>query len=150
MWTIIEDLKKTGKRRIAISGNPGIGKTCFLAYVFYQLKKQGNCTIILDIRSTARMFCFTSTSVTEGDKHHFRQLLDDPSTIYIVDGGQPINRPAFTLLASSPRPDNYKEFLKYGEATQRWMPVWTLAELETCRGICFPDTLSSVSLFSSQ
>lgn len=92
-------------------------------------------------------FFFDGDEVRCGARSLFARQLDDESTWYLVDGQSPICCDAFTLLASSPAPDIYKEFLKLENTTMRLMPVWSLAEVEACRSVCFPWlTLDEVTI----
>jgi hypothetical protein len=131
-------LKKKGTRRIAIIGNPGIGKTHFLSYVLFQLKKLG-VTVLYQTKTKDSYYLFSSTGVLVGNSFEFLEELSDSNNWYLVDGIPPTEQYAFTLLATSPRKDNYKEFLKLGASTQRWMPVWSFEECEECRKYIFTN-----------
>ena len=151
LFAMILNLEKEelhcGKKlhRMAITGNPGIGKSVFLFYVLWRLS----------------LICTTETVILRREKDEGRilvfqrndcwitknpdlidQYLDDKCTWYLTDT---LSKPpgeivkAVTIVVSSPATKHYSEFLKHS-ATDilRFLPVWSLEELH-----------ASCSLFST-
>jgi len=137
VFDLICKKRDQGKTRFIISGNPGIGKTYFLAYLIFQLKKR-KCQIILDMKMNNSCFLFSGTKVLEGNIDDFKEILKDPKTWCLVDGKEPKGYAAITVLATSPLKDIYRDFSKLINSDIMWMPVWSDSEIESCRQICFP------------
>ncbi|CAG8770399.1 10440_t:CDS:2 [Gigaspora margarita] len=95
---------KNKKTCCRITGNPGIGKTFFGFYLLYLLLQQ---------RKTVN-------------------YLANEEVWYIVDGREPMNYVAKTILICSPQKCYYRNFDKLGP-TIRYMPVWSWKEIDTCR-----------------
>jgi hypothetical protein len=113
---IFELLSSGGK--VALTGNPGVGKTYFVNYfLYYILTKEKNPTVVVYRHLEERWYLFSQggTAVIPGKNRGARELddyLTDPATWYLVDTDQPLERDAKTLLVSSPYSNRYKDFLK--------------------------------------
>jgi len=57
---------------------------------------------------------------------------------------------ATTVVISSPKRSRYKEFQKAPDVALRYLPVWTLEELQACRSVCYAALSSDLvnSLFA--
>ena len=66
-----------------------------------------------------------------------RLLIDEPTSNIFIDFK------AITIMFSSPKRDNYKNFLKLRCSTARYMPVWSYAEIEQCRNLLFEVTVTA-------
>ncbi|GBC37201.2 DUF185-domain-containing protein [Rhizophagus irregularis DAOM 181602=DAOM 197198] len=100
--------------KLRITGNPGIGKTYFGYYLLYLLALQ-DATIVYDNFNETRPIIF------EGGKA-------------LVNGKEPKEVNAKTILICSPKKDHYWNFAKYdGVVTVRFMPTWSLQEITKCR-----------------
>ena len=70
----------------------------------------------------------------------FSQYYDNPLTWYLVDTvPDPGQLKAVTILVTSPRRDNYREFSKYERVETFYMPVWNLEEISFCREKLYSD-----------
>ena len=131
-----------------ITGNPGIGKTYFAAYLMWRLARQGATVVYepadcgeIGTNSTERYLLRPNGTVkvcaarTDGFEHE----LDDPATWFIVDGHCASNTyPARTVIVTEPRRDVYHQFLKGFDCCKRFMPVWTIEEILACRERLYP------------
>ena len=151
LWEIITTTKANGIQRILITGNPGIGKTHFVNYALFNLKKIPNVVVVLELAAMNSRFLFTQEGVQEGTLSEFEDELADDKTWYFVDGKPALRKEAFTILTTSPQKgkiffpihhlmilENYKMFISFPNVTQRTMPVWTLNEIKSCRAEVFP------------
>jgi hypothetical protein len=77
LWNMIQELVQSKVRRIVIIGIPGIGKTCFLKYLLYFLKKQG-ATVVLE--NLNRCYLLTKERALFGSIKGCYDELDDPNT----------------------------------------------------------------------
>jgi hypothetical protein len=133
--------------RVVITGSSGTGKTSFLSWVLRHLRRlEKPPVVVLDV---AGFFGRVSSdgAVTAGTRGaSFRQELALRSTVYLCDAtwsecvGPEIR--ARTVVVSPPI---HAVTVKDPADTMRTlvlvMPLWTMAELETCRSTCY----SSVS-----
>ena len=79
-------------------------------------------------------------TVVELKQLEAKLLVQEQETLYIIDGQTtPMTSICITLFISSPRSQQYKEFVKQKMAKEWYFPVWTLAELQACHLICYPD-----------
>jgi hypothetical protein len=131
-----------GTSKMAITGNPGAGKSVFLYYVMWRLSKETSTEDIILNREkdNGRIYVFTKRSCyMTRDIGKLDGLLSTSSTWYLTDTlnscpGDVIK--AKTIVVSSPARKHYKDFLKYGEtAPLHYMPIWTLDELLAARHI---------------
>ncbi len=69
LWDMIQDLRTNqGIRRVALMGNPGIGKSWFLFYLLYKLKQLG-ATVVSDWKILQSAYRFSPTGTTsKGDQ----------------------------------------------------------------------------------
>ncbi|CAG8616365.1 10466_t:CDS:2 [Gigaspora margarita] len=121
------------KPRWRITGNPGIGKTFFGFYLLYLLSQQRK-TVVYHIHSKPPIL-FSEEGVfshTVDNIHAFQDYLANKEVWYIVDGREPMNYVAKTILICSPQKCYYRNFDKLGP-TIRYMPVWSWEEIDACR-----------------
>ncbi|KAF0683171.1 Aste57867_24764 [Aphanomyces stellatus] len=125
--------------RMAITGNPGIGKSLFLFYVMWRISSmRGIRTVILHrqkdrgliyvFEKSEKTRCWTTRDLGQIDKFLFRR-----DTWYLTDtlNPPPGEVAAMTILVASPARKHYKEFLKYSSTDElRYLPVWSLDELK--------------------
>ena len=136
---------KKRRRRVVVTGTPGIGKTCFLYHVMERFR--------FDDRLHGKFKCIWFVRLTEGVSEHFlfeldkpvmdithnkslrKQLVFERTVLHLVDG----DVPAFTkycavLVAISPEPNLPKYSLwkkNFGPIAFPYMPLWTdAAELQ--------------------
>ena len=92
-------------RKLRITGNPGIGKTYFGYYLLYQLALRDETVVYHNdgypIVFEGRKGAFTS------DKIGIKPYLKIKAVWYIVDGKQPKNVMAKTILICSPKRAHY-------------------------------------------
>ena len=126
-----------------ITGNPGIGKTFFAGYAMWFFARQGR-TIVWEppqTGSSAKRYLLRPDGVALAGViaiDSFALELQDPRTLVVTDAHSPPYVDARTLLVTSPRKPAYYEYWKQRGAKLRYMPPWTLDELEACRAGCFP------------
>ena len=132
-----------------ITGNPGIGKTYFAAYLMWRLARQG-ATVVYEpakigniAQGSTRRYLLRpdgTVDVCAEGLEGFTAELDDPATWFIVDAHCAENTyAARTVIVTSPRHAVYHEFLKGTDCHKRFMPVWTLDELMACRERLYSD-----------
>ncbi|CAI2179167.1 7075_t:CDS:2 [Funneliformis geosporum] len=128
--------KKT-KKRLRISGNPGVGKTLFGYYLLYLLS-QKNIVTIYDHHASKTVIIFDKNNVFRTSSIKVIESYQKNSDAwYIIDGKIPVKANARTVLLCSPRKDLYREFDKFGRNTIRIMPVWNRKEIDYCRNKIF-------------
>jgi hypothetical protein len=127
---------------IAITGNPGVGKSVFLFYALWRISrmKEGVGTVVLhrakdegDIYVFEEDGCWIASDISQ-----VRRLFSLSTTWYLTDTPKkpPGDHEAITFLVASPEREHYKEFLKYGQTTTlRYLPVWSLDELYLASGL---------------
>ena len=112
-------------QRLCITGNPGIGKTFFGYYLLYLLALQ-NATIVYDNFHETRPIIFEGGKAFISDKNGIERYVRRLDVWYIVDGKEPKEVKAKTILVCSPRKNHYWGFTKYdGVVTARFMPTWS-------------------------
>mmetsp|Transcript_12456 Transcript_12456/g.37376 ORF Transcript_12456/g.37376 Transcript_12456/m.37376 type:complete len:698 (-) Transcript_12456:1189-3282(-) len=127
---------------IILTGNPGIGKSWFLSYVLYRVASEmPTRAVVFESVAEEKLWVFGADgSVRQLDWEQRRHVeeLNDASTIYLFDPAghntgqtrEPYRCLAFTIIASSPNKNNYRDMLKHGGKIL-YMPPWSLAELRT-------------------
>ena len=139
-------LKNINMKSFAISGTPGIGKSVFFVYILYRLMKDFSektlslkpNRIVYQMGSTYECFELQHLIVTRISKFEAEGLVREQGTFYIVDGqSTPMPSSCITLFISSPRSQQYKEFVKQKMAKEWYFPVWTLEELQSCQSQCY-------------
>ncbi|CAG8712232.1 10138_t:CDS:2, partial [Funneliformis caledonium] len=84
-------------RRLIITGNPGIGKTFFDYYILYELMRK-NATVIYDKANKFPILFSNQTAVVGETLFSFYDLLNKQDVWYIVDGKEPHDVDAKTIL----------------------------------------------------
>jgi hypothetical protein len=121
---------------VLLTGNPGIGKSVFLRFALYCFLELGK-VIAFEAAEQNKVYIFKpgeEPKTYSGDLAYLPEL-EDRATIFLHDpkaGQEPLQADAFTILASSPNPMNYKGFRKQIKVHTLYMPVWKLGELLTC------------------
>lgn len=141
-------LKNIKMKSFAISGTSGIGKSLFFVYILYRLMDDfyektlslKPNRIVYQMDSTYLCFDLQTRIVTEL-KLDASQMVRQQDTFYIIDGQSStyLISSCTTLFISSPRSQQYKEFVKQKMAKEWYSPVWTLVELQSCQSQCYPD-----------
>jgi hypothetical protein len=129
------------RESVILTGNPGIGKSYFLFFFMHYLRElDPDVTIVLQRAVEERWYMFSREGVLVA---HYSEVnviakiqpyLQNRKTWYLVDTATPILVPAKTLLVTSPYPKRYKKF-RNTHTDIRYMPVWTLEEILTCRNV---------------
>lgn len=127
-----------------ITGTPGIGKSMFAIYVMALLCKKPvgeRPTIVFHHHKYKSVFFVLSpdNSVVIKNATGISELAN-PTTWYIVDGEKPelgYSAACRVLLVTSPRRDIYKELKKEHRTLSRYMPLFSLEEIEECGRKCF-------------
>jgi len=140
-------------RMMIISGTPGIGKSFCALYMASYWIAQGTRVVYefhdQDETASISWYHFPPNSgkgfcveLQQDVCHHVRGTTDG-NTVYIVDGGLP-RIPASSCWCyafSSPQKSVYRYERKVPSCHLMFLPLWTLEELQQCRG--------SVDIFSS-
>jgi len=138
---------------IILMGNPGIGKSWFLSYVLYRVASEmPTRVVVFESVAEEKLWVFGADgSVRQHDWQERRHLveLNNPSTIYLFDPAghstgqtrEPYRCIAYTIVASSPNKNNYRDMLKHGGEIL-FMPPWLLAELRAIASF-MPKPLSA-------
>lgn len=136
---------------IAIMGIPGVGKTCFLYYVLCDLIRLRKLVVFEDFEGLMFMVT-TAGKVFRGKRGDavFEQPLRDKSAFYLFNCGglrgalTPLIKGvhAVSIVASSSCEAHTKEFGKAG-ASNLFMPMWGLDELQLCRQLCLIDVTAN-------
>jgi hypothetical protein len=120
---------------VVITGNPGIGKSFFFFYLLWVLAQRKVCVVLR--LAQENITCLfrpeEAPQVVGGSFFRFKEL-DCVETVFLHDpkpGEEPPKVNAFTIIASSPKKSNFRDFLKR-KTTKFYMPVWSLEELESC------------------
>ena len=142
-----------GAKMMIISGTPGIGKSFCALYMASYWIAQGTRVIYefhdQDEAASIIWYHFPPNSgegiriLLEQDVDHHVRNETDGDTVYIVDGGLP-RIPASSCWCyafSSPQKSVYRYERKVPSCYLMFLPLWTLEELQQCRG--------SVDIFSS-
>jgi hypothetical protein len=138
-----------GFKSFAISGTPGIGKSLFFVYILYRLMGDFRAKtlslkpnrVVYHIGSAYECFDLQQQVVTTISKRYAEILVREQDTFYVIDGrtSEPLASSCVVLFISSPRSELYKNFVKQKMAKEWFIPVWTLAELQTCQRHCYPS-----------
>ncbi|DBA86734.1 TPA: hypothetical protein ACH3X2_005425 [Trebouxia sp. C0005] len=140
-------------KMMIISGTPGIGKSFCALYMASYWIAQGNRVIYEfhdQVEATSIIWYHFPPNSGEGirillerDVDHYVTGAADGDTVYIVDGGLP-RIPASSCWCyafSSPQKNVYRYERKVPSCHLMFLPLWTLQELQQCRGL--------VDIFSS-
>jgi hypothetical protein len=147
LYELCKEIRNQNPHRgggVILSGNPGIGKSwCLNAFLVWFL--QDGFRVIYQRVSVGDVivFCQDGTILYEQGYdlhlvHNYGQNVADTIYLFDPDGSQrvqPFQVPAFTLIAPSPKLENYKQFSKRVEFT-RYIPIWSLEELKIYREAC--------------
>ncbi|RLO08189.1 hypothetical protein DYB28_004230 [Aphanomyces astaci] len=133
-WEIIHDPKSP---HLVILGNPGIGKTFFGFFILLQLARE-NKTVVYESGLSKSRYLFAGDTVVRGSQDDFVDILDLPTTYYIVDAAQPPKCQAMTILLTKPKLEVWYSFAE-DNCDIRYMPVWTWDEISTCHKLLYPD-----------
>ena len=134
------DPEEEKENKVILHGSPGIGKSLFGYLVAMSLIKAGK-SVIFDDYMTNRCLEFPGDRwkpVRAGVLREFTTL-PTSDAIYICDGCNAFITGLPTLLVTSPNRRNWYELSKASNCYTRYMPLWTLAELDDCRKQIFPD-----------
>jgi Cdc6-like AAA superfamily ATPase len=131
-----------GTSGFAITGNPGIGKSVFLFYFMWQLRKKfpEADVVVHRAKDNPFLYVFSNRGCFKTSDYVFvaNEFLDKPFTWYLTDTlpNGPSAVSAKTIVVASPARPHYKEFLKYPKTSSLlYLPVWSLEELLLARGI---------------
>ena len=152
VFTIVRRrLNGTKANGVVITGNPGIGKSWTLCYFLMKLAKEKR-TVVFESADADRTWVFRSDGTTSTIRHPRSQVfdpveLDDPQSVYLFDTAgsnprEPLRVNAFTVVASSPNPANYKQFIKR-VLSRLYLPCWTLDDLMKVRAY-FPHITKEI------
>jgi hypothetical protein len=127
---------KMPERGVLVTGNPGIGKSFFLLYAMWRFVRL-NITVIFESAEQGKVYLFKAgrlPNVAQGSPTMLKEI-ESEETVFLHDpkpGHEPLQVNAFTILASSPNPSNYKGFSKRNHSETFFLPVWTEQEIRSC------------------
>ncbi|KAI9334971.1 hypothetical protein BDR26DRAFT_549703 [Obelidium mucronatum] len=128
--------------RILLSGTPGIGKSLSLLYIIIRQVQKKHPVCFHDLCSGISWLFANDTcqQFENGSLPKSKSLDHDSNYIVLLNNakGNPVRYPSafagINILASSPKAENYDEWMKRGNDGGRlYAPTWTLAELEHFR-----------------
>ena len=140
-------------RRVLLTGTPGIGKSFCFFYLLWQLARaKKSCWYKHPLHMSGNWLFFTYNEdgapvvrVCVSSSVEFVLASGDADSIVVYDACEDAGvHNATTVVISSPKRSRYKEFQKVPGVALRYLPVWTLEELEACRSICYADISSDV------
>jgi hypothetical protein len=144
LFNIISDIEKPGKalQGVVVTGNPGIGKSWFLMYLLYRFVLEKRTIVYHHAKKNQGWLFRSDGSVLYFDANEswpveVKNALKDARTIYLFDPagkGEPYTTNAFTVVASSPDPENFKNTLK-DVANKRFMSCWYEEEIRAGAGV---------------
>jgi len=131
----------TDYSRFLLLGNPGIGKSCFLIYLLFELLQHKQTVVLRRSGDLGLCFLFQNGQVScTANISDFVGVLNNPATWYLVDTvPDPGSVMAKTVFACSPRRDNYKLFERYQQRVTLYFPVWSYDEIIFARAPLFSD-----------
>ncbi|KAF8427450.1 hypothetical protein EV426DRAFT_685185 [Tirmania nivea] len=142
--------------KIAITGTPGIGKSCFLLYFILRLLYESTDdepNIVKFHPEPNVCYCYYGTELAHtGSYNDFTNFLDIPNVWYLSDNedGPPERVLAKTIVALSPRkginacPRFHKFFKDVNRSGKLCMPLWSFEEISDCREGIFSDLSEDV------
>ncbi|RIB02127.1 hypothetical protein C2G38_2228677 [Gigaspora rosea] len=129
-----------GKKIISLTegvyllGDIGQGSNIFvrqcysdLSKIIFDSKKKG-ISIVYD-QVNQDPILFHQENVFWGSLDQFENELNNPNVWYLVDGKHPMEYVAKTILATSSRKENYRNFQKRAFIMKYYMPIWTWDEV---------------------
>eukprot|EP00047_Mylnosiga_fluctuans_P024741 m.169108 g.169108 ORF g.169108 m.169108 type:complete len:679 (+) comp9915_c1_seq20:269-2305(+) len=132
------------RKRVAIIGNPGIGKSFFGLLLLLRAIHSRQTVVFLARIGKTHDICYLFTDVAGFDlalnDARVKDALKRRDTLYLVDGVAPGVVNARTVLVTSPDHNIFHEFTK--STATGWchvMPVWTENELSALRLAVFPS-----------
>jgi hypothetical protein len=148
LWRIIEQKKADTTERLSflLTGNPGIGKTCFLLFIIYHLAMHGSTKLFYSNTAEQR-YCYIDFAGKR--MFHSREelslvsaVLDKGVDYYCYDCSPScgmldmdvVRNCPITIMVSSPNELNYKQAYKKLNSSltvfsELYMSVWELDEL---------------------
>ena len=142
LYDLIYGKHKT--EHIIVIGNPGIGKSYFLLYLMFRLrKKDKDMSLFFSSAITSLHLLFFNDEVKVFDESYVKTFKPMKNVTYLFDcgtrGQDALIKPALshkTIISTSPDETHYKSFLKLSYdhggagAVMLYMPPWSLEELQ--------------------
>jgi hypothetical protein len=132
-WKNIHETKTLSQ---TIMGTPGIGKTFFGLFLLYYLAHK-DATVVYQPQACKNRYLFTPNLVIFGSSEHFDEILNLPTTYYIVDENQPAFMQAKTIYLTTPKGSYENDFFHWVSGTC-YLPVWSKEEILTCKELLYP------------
>ena len=137
-------------RRITVTGNAGIGKSAFGAYVMWRAVAARRAVVYVSAKEPRASIFHAGDGGVETclrDDYFARSeaLLGDPSTVLICDGVAPPAVTAFTLLVTSPKRDMWKTFDQLDRSRRVFFPAFSRREIDDMLRSCFQHLLTDES-----
>jgi hypothetical protein len=137
-------------RRVTITGNAGIGKSAFGAYVMWRAVAARRAVVYVSAKEPRASIFYAGDGGVETclrDDYFAcsEALLGDPSTVLICDGVAPPAVTAFTLLITSPKRKMWKTFDQLDHSRCLFFPAFSRREIADMLRSCFPHLLTAAS-----
>eukprot|EP00644_Phytophthora_capsici_P018321 jgi/Phyca11/131976/e_gw1.125.17.1 len=145
LWEITQKVVQDEVKKatnLVIDGNSGIGKTYFGYVMLLYLARLGE-TVVYESYGTKKRVLLSHNVVVEGSQQDFSDILNLPTTFYIVDGVEPMHYQAKTIFLASLDHTLWYTFNEKRDQI-RYIPVWSWDELSTCREVLYSDVPESV------
>eukprot|EP00474_Spongospora_subterranea_P006274 CRZ06732.1 hypothetical protein [Spongospora subterranea] len=135
--------------RFALSGSPGVGKSCFFFFLLFSISRRSTSSkfrVLYQLKSEFHLFS-PDAPVLDINPENVSKLLQQSDIIYIVDGldhNSPRVSWCHTIFISSARNEEYLSWCKQNRPRTYMFPVWSMSEVLVCRQYCYPDLDISV------
>ena len=144
------------QRKLAVVGQPGIGKSAFGLWLLAGLLRAGRTVVYTRCSTRARAapvvqhYVFHRGVAFETASAHLgaaSALLAQPAVVHISDGLPPrLGDCCHKVLIAPPDPDTWRWFVEKEGAVLACFPAYNAAEMEALRGAECGDTLSRQAL----
>ena len=140
------------QRKLAVVGQPGIGKSSFGLWLLAKLLRAGRTVVYTRCSTKARAVPVTQHYVfhrgvafetASAGLGAASALLSQPSVVHISDSLPPrLGDCCHKVLITSPDPDIWRGFVEKEGAVHACFPTYDLAEMEALRAAEYGDTIS--------
>jgi hypothetical protein len=144
------------QRKLAVVGQPGIGKSSFGLWLLARLLRAGRTVVYTRCSTKARAvpavqhYVFhrgVAFETASADVGAASALLSQPSVVHISDSLPPrLGDCCHKVLITSPDPDIWRWFVEKEGAVRASFPTYDAAEMEALRAAEYGDTISRQAL----
>jgi hypothetical protein len=144
------------QRKIAVLGQPGIGKSAFGVWLLAQLLRSGRTVVYSrdyaapGAAADVKHFVYhrgIAFKLHSSELGCIDSLLDSPAVVHLCDGLKPRGgATCHQVLVTSPDPGVWRRFVQKEYASTAYFPLFDYAELEALRKAEFGDALPRETL----